>query len=376
MPPISRSTLNRWIAQSFQKEQTDSQHFPVFEKLFLAEYEREERDEKFKAFLGANSFLIAEFLQFLETAPCPESLTAAVSLDFKNYLIDLEDGIPSELALDHTLQRKEGFEDETGIESSLSGMDSETRLDFLSEYLLSHGKSEHTANDCAFSTPQDTPIAEMLSMFQKREREEELAIAMGYSPERAYAYAKCYCEGGSTEEAALFSWYYEKQIQRQTDIVRAQELAKDFSRFFKIYAPHIEDKNFEANTYAVSHLEAFHRGRFRHQENDFIELFITVAERLQPQKKTDSESDFYHMVELLTCSIARGEMSLSVLPPHSNSEYRGWRQAFRNFCHQEEFPHNFWDEDGEETKDKGEEFQRDQLIEDAVEIFAGKLQKE
>ena len=142
----------------------------------------------------------------------------------------------------------------------------------------------------------------------------------------------------SSEEADLYSWYFEKERKRNTVWELAQHYAREFVRVVPIYASLHKNKNYEANTYALTHVEAWRRLGREDMRDDSLELFMTVADRLQSEKKMDKETEFYRRVEAFTRKIAHGEASLDDLSGNalsSSGEPEEWRSALRCFLRRE-----------------------------------------
>lgn len=336
MLQIPQTVLEKWAFDLFQNEKAEAGLYPAFEQFLLGAYRRARHDEAVDSAFGLGCPFAEEFSQFLTTIPCPDFLAEEARSDFACYREAIDEGFPHRFAIRYAAERRRGAEREEAIECIFSLLDDEDRLDFLWDYLLAHGRSERTARDCSLQDSDETPLADILANFRARECEEERLLELGFPPDRAYAFAKAACEGHSPEEADLYSWYFEREMQRKSEWEEAQYLAQEFMCIVPVYASLHENCNYESFTYALHHAGAFQSFRERERVYDSLELFMTIAVRLQAQKETSKEAEFYSEIETLTGKIGRGEMALSDLPGTAPSEPQDWRIALRRHLKEEE----------------------------------------
>ena len=168
----------------------------------MAAYQRARHFEEVEEAFGLGSPFRKEFSQFLTTIPCPHFLAEEARSDFGYYRELIDEGFSHSFMLRYVGERREGAGREVAIDSVFSRLDGEDKFDFLYDYLLAHGKSERCAEDCAsdytFLDREEGSLAEALAAFQAREQEEVRMLGLGFSFERAYAYAK------AIDEEALF----------------------------------------------------------------------------------------------------------------------------------------------------------------------------
>lgn len=336
MLQIPQTVLEKWAHNLFQKEEAEAGLYSTFEQFLVGAYQRARHEDSVEAAFGMESPFAKEFSQFLTTIPCPVFLAKEASSDFGYYREILDEGFPHGFAIRYAAERRRGAEREEAVECVFSLLDDEDRLDFLWDYLLAHGRSERTARDCSLQDSGETPLADILANFRARECEEERLLKLGFPPDRAYAFAKAACEGHSPEEADLYSWYFEREMQRKSEWEEAQYLAQEFVCIVPVYASLHENRNHEAYTYALTHIETLRRSLGHEVNPDYLELFMTVAVRLKAQKKTGKEAEFNSEIETLTGKIGRGEMALSDLPGTAPSEPQDWRIALRRHLKEEE----------------------------------------
>ncbi|MGJ8726558.1 MAG: hypothetical protein ACSHYB_18585 [Roseibacillus sp.] len=363
--------LEKWALDLFQKEEAEPQLYPDFEQFLLGTYRRARHDEAVDSAFGLGSPFAEEFSQFLTTIPCPDFLADEAQSDFAYYREMFDEGFPHSFLLRYVGERREGLKREEAFNRVFSDLDLEDQFEILYDYLLAHGESEHTATDCSLNALGEIPLTDALPIFQEREREEERMRGLGFSPDRAYAYAKAISEDCSSEQAGLYSWYFEKQMQWKLEREWAQDLAKEFARIAPLYASLYENKNYETNIDAFTHVEASHHCHQQNLEEDFRELFMTVAERLQPQKKKGEEVQFYSQVETLTRKIGRGEIALNDLPGTPPPKPEKWRVALRRYRREEK---REWEEISSEP-DLSQDFHQDPAIARATSSFEDSLKR-
>lgn len=216
MLQIPQTVLKKRAFDLFQKEKVEAGIYPAFKQFPLGAYAVE-------VAFGLGSPYAEEFSQFLTTIPCPDFLAAEVRNDFGYYREMIDEGFPHSFLLRYVGERREGHKRGEAIVQVFSDLDLEDQFKILSDYLLA-------ARDCTLNALCEIPLTDTLSIFQEREREEKRMRGLRFSPDRAYAYAKAFCEGGSSEDADLYFWYFERQIQWKLEREWAQDLTKEFAR--------------------------------------------------------------------------------------------------------------------------------------------------